>query len=82
MTVGGVPHEYPFISFGIKLSQILLVSKNITFTSKDLEVLVSRLLSLPNVIGSLVGFWPLVYSIDDVASSVDSLSPKVLSKIV
>jgi len=39
MTVGGVPHEYPFISFGIKLSQILLVSKNITFTSKDLEVL-------------------------------------------
>jgi len=28
---------------------------------------------------SLVGFWPQVDSIDDVASSIDSLSPKMLS---
>jgi hypothetical protein len=77
--VGGVPQEYPFITFGIKFTQILSVSKNITFTSKDSEVLDYGLLSLPNLIGSLVGFWPQVNSIDDVASSIDSFSPKMLS---
>jgi len=82
MTVGGVAQEYSFITFGIKFSQILLVSKNITFTSEDSEVLDCGLLSSPNLIRSLVGFWPQVDSIDDVVSSVDSLSPRVLCKIL
>jgi len=82
MTVGGVAQEYSFITFWIKFSQILLVSKNITFTSEDSEVLDCGLLSLPYLIRSLVGFWPQVDSIDDVVSSVDSLSPRVLCKIL
>jgi hypothetical protein len=79
MIVGGVAQDYPFITFGIKFSQILPVSKNITFNSKDPEVLDCGLLSSSNLIGSLVGFWPQVDSIDDVACSVDGFSPKVLS---
>jgi hypothetical protein len=78
-TVGGASQEYSFITFGIKFSQIISVSKNITFTSKDLEVLNCGFLSSPYLIRSLVGFWPQIDSIDDVASSVDSFSPKVLS---
>jgi hypothetical protein len=78
-TVGGVPQEYPFITFVIKFSLILPVSKNITFTSKDTEVLDRGLLSSPYLIRSLVGFWPQVHFIVDVASNVDSFSPKVLS---
>jgi len=78
-TVSGVPQKYHFITFGIKFSQILPVSKNIIFTSKNMEVLDCGLISSRNLIGGLVGFLPQVDSIDDVASNVDSFSPKVLS---
>jgi hypothetical protein len=52
MTVGGVPQEYTFITFGIKFTQILPISKNIAFTFKSFEILNCGLLSSPNLIGS------------------------------
>jgi hypothetical protein len=78
-TVGGVSQEYSFITFGIKFSQIFSISKNVAFTSKDPEVFDCGFLSSPYLIRSLVGFLPQVDYIDDVASSVDSFPPKVLS---
>jgi hypothetical protein len=81
MTVGGVPQEYTFITFGIKFTQIFPISKNIAFTSKSFEVLNYGLLSSPNLIGSFVGFKTQVDSIDDVASSIDNFFPKMLSMI-
>jgi hypothetical protein len=75
MTVGGVSQEYSFITFGIKFSLIFSASKNVALTSKVLEILDCGLLSSPYLIRSLVGFWPLVDSIDDVTSNVDSFFP-------
>jgi hypothetical protein len=71
------PKNIPSSLLGSNFSRFS-VSKNITFTSKDPEVLDCGLLSSPYLIRSLLGFWPQVDSIDDVASSVDSFSPKVL----
>jgi hypothetical protein len=69
------------MTLGIKLPKILPVTKDITFTSKSFEILYSGFLTSPNFIGSLVGFRPQVYSVDNVSCSINCFSPKMLSKI-
>jgi hypothetical protein len=80
-TVCGVSQKYTFITLGIKLPKILPVTKIIVFTSKSFEILYSGFLTSPNFIGSLVCFRPQVYSVDNVACSVNCFSLEMLTKI-
>jgi hypothetical protein len=64
------------MTLGIKLPKILPVTKDITFTSKSFEILYSGFLTSPNFIGSLVGFRPQVYSVDNVSCSITASPQK------
>jgi len=82
MTVCGTSQEYTFITLGIKLPQILHVTKYIRFTSKSSKVLYRGLFTSPNLIGSLVCLRPQVDPVDDMTCSVYNFPPEVLSKIL
>jgi hypothetical protein len=81
-TVCGISQEYTFITLGIKFSQILLVTKYITFNSKSFEVLYRGFFTSPNFLGSLVCLRPQVDPVDDMTGNVYNFSLEVLSKIL
>ena len=82
LTPKGIPYEYTYISFWIKLTQIYLsIVMHIAFSSKDSEVAEVGLSAFVQLIGSLVQALANIGSVRDVASSAHSVRPEHLRNL-
>src|ERR1044072_9003667 len=79
---GRVSQEYSFFTFWLHLSSLFSISKDIAFTSKNMEVLHGWLPSFPNFIESRVSSRPDCNSIQNVTCCIHGYCPEMLWQIL